>query len=380
MNRPRTIGLGLAVLTTVLLLASSPAAGQDTSPPPHDTRPADTEPIDVDEVPPLFGGEQPAPDDEVVHQWAVTPAAADATSGNRSSLIYAADPGSTIRDAITVYNYSNVSLTFRIYATDAFNNDDGQFALLPGDEQPSDVGSWAEPMEEFVTLPPGLQATVPVTIEIPAGALPGDHAGAIVAASEALSQGESGEMVSLERRTGTRLYLRVNGPLTADLAIERLTTDYDASFNPFGGSALVSYTIHNRGNIRLAGSSSVSIAAPIGFARQRTSPEPFPELLPGGTITIQTSIEDAPGLVAAFTTVRVEPDEAASAGALPAFERRSTTFTPPIGVLLLLTALLLVWLALRAVRRHRHADPGSAATVPAVHERSPEYEPEHQPT
>ncbi len=55
------------------------------------------------------------------------------------------DPA-TVEDAVTIFNYGNVQLTFRIYGTDARNNEDGQFDLLPGDDTPTAAGPSSAPI------------------------------------------------------------------------------------------------------------------------------------------------------------------------------------------------------------------------------------------
>ncbi len=258
---------------------------------------------------------------------------------------------------MTLYNFGNQQLTFRVYATDAFNSPEGGFDLLPGSEEPTDVGTWVEVAQEFVTVPPGEQITLPITINIPDGATPGDHTGAILAANEAQSTGPDGDTVVLDRRTGTRLFLRVNGPLNPELAVEDVSTDYDPSVNPLAGSAQVTYTIANRGNVRLSGSSNVSVSGPFGLGEQTLPATDFPELLPGGSITVTADVEDVPAFGVAVTTVRLEPDSIDDEE-LGGSSTRGLTFAPPIAVILGLIAFALVLFGLRAFRRHRSAGPG----------------------
>ena len=75
------------------------------------------------------------------------------------------------------------SSTSAIYSTDALNGDGGGFELLPGDQAPTDVGSWVQVAQENLTVPPGMEITLPITITVPPDARPGDHVGGIVASS-----------------------------------------------------------------------------------------------------------------------------------------------------------------------------------------------------
>jgi len=203
-----------------------------------------------------------------------------------------------------------------------------------------------------VTVPAGQKVTMPMTLTIPIDAAPGDHTGAILASNEALSDGEGGGVVTLDRRIGTRLYLRVNGPLRPELVIEDLATDYRPALNPFGGSALVTYRIQNRGNIRLAGSHTVSVTGPFGLSKRRLPAEEFPELLPGQGIDVTVKIDDVPALVLASTTVELVPAGGSGGEAVAASSRRTTTFAPPILVLVLLMVVLAI-VVRRRYRRHR---------------------------
>ena len=95
-------------------------------------------------------------------------------------------------------------------STDAFNDDAGEFALLETSVAPVDIGAWVT-FENGANrlqfdLAPGESRLVPFTVSIPAEATPGDHAGGIAASV----QSPSGQ-VTLDRRLGTRMYLRVSG-------------------------------------------------------------------------------------------------------------------------------------------------------------------------
>jgi len=310
---------------------------------------------------PSSWSQDPAPRDEtrgpeVVHSWALAPAGSTdpGEAGNRPNLSYEVDPGAELTDAVTLYNFSNVQLTFRVYATDAVNNDQGEFDLLPGEEEPKDVGTWITLPQDNITVPAGSQATMPITVKVPADARPGDHAGAILASSEATGAGPEGRIVTVDRRTGSRVYVRIAGDLDPDLAIENVDTTYTPALNPLGGSAEVTYRIQNRGNVRLSGSHSVSIAGPFGVAEKRIPAEDVPELLPGEGVTLRTTFDDVPATAVAFTTVRLEPSGGNVGGEeLSTVTRRATTVAPPITVIVLAVAFVFVLRARRAYRRHR---------------------------
>jgi len=364
MTHRRRLALITALLALVALAPTLPASAQT----PDDPAGAPVAPITEEQG------------NEVVHSWALAPAGSDADGGigNRPELSYVSDPGSVIDDAVTLYNLSNVPLTFRIYSTDAYNDADGQFGLLGADEVPVDVGTWVAVGGEEVPVPARTQVTIPITITIPENATPGDHVGAILASNAATSSGGDGQQLTLDRRTGTRLYVRVNGPLVPELAIADVKTDYQASLNPLAGSASVTYRIENRGNVRLGGTVNASVGGPFGLGKQQGTEQTIDELLPGQSVTIEQKFEDVPAFLVAVTDVTLDPT-ADGEIAVESSTRGSITFAPPILLLLGLLAMLFGILAARAYRRHRDRSEASdhLAGEPAV---DVEREPEHQPT
>jgi hypothetical protein len=338
----------LATTAAVTLIGPGrPAAAQATAPSSDTTKPT------VTVAPPIIDSSS-----EVVHSWALSPAASQDPNGpgNRPDLTYTGDRGTDIQDAITLSNFGNVQLIFRVYATDAFNSPTGDFALLPSDKSPTDVGSWIKIPQEFVQVPPGQQVTMPISVSIPKDASPGDHVGGILASSVARAANSGGPVVDIERRTGTRVYLRVNGPLRPELAIEQLSTSYTPSVNPLGGKAKVTYKIHNRGNVRLAGASGVTVSGPFGVAEQKAASEDFPELLPGQEMTITRELDGVPALGLAYTTVRVQPAAGTDGAAPSEVTRKAMTVTPPIGLVLVVLIVLFAVFSSRAYRRHRVGD------------------------
>jgi hypothetical protein len=300
-----------------------------------------------------------------VDSWALSPAgsADPEAAGNRSNLSYSVDPGATIDDAITVYNFGNVQLTFGVYATDARNNADGGFDALRADEEPEDLGTWIKIPEGFVTVNPGEQVTMPITIEVPADAQPGDHIAVVMAANDAEGVGPDGKTVNLERRTGTRVYLRVSGPVHPELAVENVKTVYEPSLNPFSGKVDVRYTLRNRGNVRLSGSYVLSVSGPFGVAKRRVPAKDLEELLPGEDVTFSTSFSGVPATGISFATVSLTPADLDGAEPVSVVSRRSFGLAPPITVIMLLLATWLGLRARRAYRRHRY-DDSDPARVP----------------
>lgn len=333
------------ILAAGTVLVSAPEANAQTSTAPSTS--IDTTPSDPNAA--------PRPADEQVHSFTLTPAGANNEPGtsNRPDLSYTADPGSTIQDAVTVFNLGTEQLTFRVYATDGRNADDGSFALLGGDETPTDVGSWFTFAQDNVTVAPGMATTIPVTITIPASADPGDHIGAVLASSKALSTDGKGAAVVLDRRTGTRIYLRVNGAIRPELAVEKLNVEYHSKANPLDGSATVSYQIKNRGNVRLRGSSVLSMSGPFGLGGTSAPQREVPELLPGQGMTVTEEISGVPALVLNSAKVKITP--IGGDGVQPQkVSKAARVFALPFTLLLVAALALFGVLGRRAYLRHRN--------------------------
>lgn len=293
------------------------------------------------------------PDGAIVNSWALAPTSnTEAQGGDRPNLSYETAAGSEVKDQITLYNLSNVQLNFRLYATDAFNNADGGFDLLPGDKKPTGVGTWITLPQENMTLPPRTQASMPVTIKVPVTASPGDHAGAILASSPAQGTGADGKVVILDRRTGPRVYVRVAGPLAPRLTVEKLSTTYHAALSPLGGTADVTYRVQNRGNVRMAGRQRVSVSAPLGLLSKKKAFVNLPEILPGEGVTFHASFKGVASSGISDAHVRLDP---APVGAAPEKPNSWTSFTlaPPFTIL---GIALSVWLLLRARRAYKRRE------------------------
>jgi Bacterial protein of unknown function (DUF916) len=342
MNSRRQLVHWVTTLLVAGLASVVPSTGVGATVPP--TTPAS--PTDT----PATDAADPT-DPQIIESWTLSPAVPEETpdAPNRANLSYLVDPGSTTTDAVTVYNFGNVSQNFKIYATDAFNDEQGQFAVLRGDESPADVGTWLTFGQENVTVLPGQQVTIPVTIKVPADASPGDHVGAVLASSPTIGTGEQGQVITLDRRTGTRLYVRVNGALRPNLALSNLATTYHQSKNPFGGSSTVGFRVTNRGNIRLSGTPTVSIGGAFGLGETRLVLADIAELLPGEEVDLTVDLADVPAMLVNFTKVQLVPHGADDA---TTSVLKGTTFAPP---LTLLVVLLVVILALLWRRRRRRA-------------------------
>jgi len=237
----------------------------------------------------------------------------------RPFLYYVAGAGATITDHVAILNYSNRPLRLAVYSTDALNDDKGGFALLPGSTKPSDAGSWASigTSRQTVTVPARTKSStgqesygfviVPFTVKVPANASPGDHVAGVLASL--VTGGDPGQQanVKLDQRVGTRMFIRVAGKLAPGIAVENVSAHYTGSLNPIAkGSATVTFTVANRGNVKLGGRLKVDVTGLLGRTASISLPD-LPLLLPGNAIDLTVQVLDVVPQIRNTATVTLTP-------------------------------------------------------------------------
>lgn len=301
--------------------------------------------------------------------WGVRPA--DTVHGTeRPNYAYALEPGTSLDDAIIVSNYTQTPLTFRVYAADGFITEAGELDLLPAGEESKALGSWVTFEAADVTIDGGGTVTVPFTVTVPADATPGDYAAGVVSSLLV----ENAEGVSVDRRLGSRMHLRVAGDLVPAVVVDDVTVTYDGTLNPFAaGDATVTFTVTNDGNTRLAPGQKVRVAGPWGAGAQDAPRVELPEMLPGTSVTQTVTVDGVwpLGRVGADVTVTAEVVTAigaADAAPLPVAPATGTasTFALPWSALALLVLVAGgVVLQRRNARRRRAADERKVAEAVA---------------
>lgn len=205
----------------------------------------------------------------------------DAGPDGRSRFSYQAQPGQTVTDKFVVRNTGSTEQTVTVLGSDAYNTNDGAFALLETADKPKDTGSWVrfagQPSVQL-KLAPAAQQVVTFTVAVPAAATPGDHAGGVVVSAQA-TQGQ----VTVDRRVATRLYVRVAGPLQPAITVSSIAASQVQDWNPFTGRVDVTVTVQNTGNVALGADVAANVTSWFGRAAAPTAREQLPEMLPGST-------------------------------------------------------------------------------------------------
>ncbi|HUW01505.1 MAG TPA: hypothetical protein VMW08_04045, partial [Acidimicrobiales bacterium] len=198
-------------------------------------------------------------------------------------------PGQVIEDKVRVANFADEPRTFLLYAADGYNTSDiGTFALRSQDEESTDVGSWISLEVDQWTVPPQSQVDIPIRVEVPAGAAPGDHVGGIVALRLASTATEAQNDIGLtvQNGIGARMYIQVEGPARPELAIDQLETTYASPTLPLGsGEATTTFRIANIGNVRLSPTVHFEATGLTGSIDEADLGQ-YPDLLPGSSVSV----------------------------------------------------------------------------------------------
>jgi hypothetical protein len=298
--------------------------------------------------------------------WGVRPA--DTVHGaERPNFAYSLPPGGTLTDAIVVTNRGDAPLALDVYAADGFLTADGTLDVLEAGEESTALGSWVQVATPEVVVEPGASLEVPFTLTVPEGVQPGDYAAGVV--SSLLVENAAG--VSVDRRLGSRMHVRVSGDLAPALAVTDVRVDWTPGSSPVTpGSAAVTFTVTNTGNARIAPAEQVHVAGLMGLGRSRAAAVDVPELIPGASVVRTVAVDGVWPLVRTTARVALGGEVVALPGAVGAGTSGADDAAPPVpGVvataadwavpwpalaLLVVLVLLVVWRA-RARRRRRAA-------------------------
>jgi hypothetical protein len=294
--------------------------------------------------------------------WGVQPARADGPD-SRAWFTYSLAPGAVVEDVVAVSNPGDQPITLRIYASDAITTATGAFDLLAAGEEPTDVGSWISLAADEISLDPGQTADIPFTLTVPGNASPGDHAGGIVA-SMTVEGEQDGSAVLVDRRVGSRVYLRVDGPLQPALVVEDLSAAFDGG-SATSGRVTLRYTVRNTGNVRLPAAQRVQIEGPFGTGVVDRELDELPEILPGSALGQEVVVDDVTALGRLSASVVVLPAEVPGASTGPSSASATvwalTTAQVVFGLVLLVVLAALSWWVGR--RRRRRSGVVSAGPV-----------------
>jgi hypothetical protein len=215
-------------------------------------------------------------------------------------------PGQHFIDHVAIVNLNTAPLTVDVYPADAFNTLQGGFDVLSGGKKSKDLGTWIHLGHSKAQVPARSTLIMAFEVQVPRNVEPGDHAAGIVASLTTTSRDKKGNIVSVDNRTGMRVYARVVGPLLAKIGLERHEARYHSGV--LNGKADVTYTVRNTGNVRLVGRQSIRVSNLFGMSSHAVDVPELPELLPGNQFSFTRPVDNVfpTFLNTAFITVDPE--------------------------------------------------------------------------
>jgi hypothetical protein len=234
---------------------------------------------------------RPAQDDaSTARSWSIEP---DPTgsAGELPNFSFVAGAGTTIDDTVRITNLGSEPLELDLYAADVVLTEGGGIDMAAAGARPTAVGAWIDLPADTVTVPVGEGVDVPFELTVPEGTAAGDRTGGIVTSLSVESTDDVGRPVVSEMRLVSRVQVRVPGPVDASLGVSDLTFDHHGSASPVAsGSATVTYTVTNTGNVRAGAEQVVRLRGLFGMTGREAVLDDIPELLPGASVDVEVAI------------------------------------------------------------------------------------------
>ena len=259
-------------------------------------------------------------------------------------------------------------LTIVVYTAEALNAANGSIAYRPRAEPGVEARTWisidGRGPSLSVVVPARATKILPVAVKVPSNATPGDHVVGVMASVTSKVTTTTGQNPRLEQRIALRAFMRVSGALTPRLTVAGLKASYAGTANPVGrGSATVTYTVKNTGNVDLGGKQAVTISGLLGSTGSLKTLAQVPLLLPGGNYPVRVVVQHVWPEMFMHAKVTVTPLGATGAAnpVLKPFSAETSFWAVPWALL----ALVIVVAALAELgRRWRKAHPPSARHRP----------------
>lgn len=291
---------------------------------------------------------------------------------------FGATTGGVVNDHVAVINYANQTVTLLIRPVDALNTPQGGFAARPINQTPRDIGTWITlpAADSSVTLAPRSVQIIPFVLKVPKNASPGDHFGVMTATLVSAAISPTGQRIQLLQTVGTRVFLRVSGPLHPGFTVQNLRVRYRGTANPIGtGHAVLTYTIRNTGNVALGGRQTVYVSGLFGTKTIARHVADVQLLLPGFSVKETVPISGIYPEIRDVGHVSISPLYIAGTVQPASGPYKATTsfWAVPWTLIAIIVAVILViyaWIIRRRRRRNHPPElrapsgkPASPATV-----------------
>ena len=204
-----------------------------------------------------------------------------------TSIEQAVDAGKSVSGTIAVIDDGDTAYTATVYATPygVSGEDYNQsYQLQPGF---SDASKWFHFDKTSYSLQPHQNISIPYTIKVPAGTGPGGYYSVIFA--EAQPQAATSSGVTVRKRVGTIVYLRVNGAVSE----EGRVVSWEVAAWQTEASIKGAVRLENKGNIHYSADVQMTVTDLFGRTKAQISTTRF--VLPQTIRRVELTWPNAPG-------------------------------------------------------------------------------------
>lgn len=158
-----------------------------------------------------------------------------------------ADPGQVMSEEFKITNLSNDEKTYYLFVKDISGVRDGGSPIFANENAEItgyELSSWIDLGVTEITLTPGAEQIVPITINVPENATPGSHFGGVFVSLEPPRMRNIGAAVGFE--VANIVSIRINGDALESMQIRSFATDKYIYGSP---NVQFSAQIQNKGNV-----------------------------------------------------------------------------------------------------------------------------------
>ncbi len=192
-----------------------------------------------------------------------------------------ADPGESVNGVVKLFNETSDNL-FLDLSIEAFSSGDesGQPIYLPP-EAKYDYLNWFTVAQDSIVLTPRQVALIPLTVNVPANAVPGGYY-AVIFWQNTNAPGAGQSPIGINSRVGTLVFLKVNGEITeSGELVEIGTKNKQSLFYELPINFVVRFS--NIGNIHLRPQGKIKLTNIFGQTKSLSINSDRRNVLPGGT-------------------------------------------------------------------------------------------------
>ena len=139
-----------------------------------------------------------------------------------SSFDHAVESGTTITDAVEIFNFTGETMVFDVYSADMVPISNGGVTAASRNVEVTGTGTWIVVSTDMVEVPPHDSVLVGFDIVVPVGTPPGDEVAALLVGSQTAPTDGS---IESKTRIGIRVNIEVIGEVDLGVVLGRFTSE-----------------------------------------------------------------------------------------------------------------------------------------------------------